>query len=433
MNGQAALRTDPGPSELIRRFLDVRDHTEVLAEPLSEADCQIQSMPDASPTKWHLAHTTWFWETFLLKAYADGYVGHDPQFGFLFNSYYEAVGPRHARPNRGMITRPSLAEVKDYRRAVTDASAELLERLGEDPVIAALVSLGMAHEEQHQELILTDLAHAFRQNPTFPAAYPLARSGEDETRVAAAAGWTAVPQGLYEVGHQGSGFAFDNEGPRHKVWLNAFELANGLVTNGDVQDFIEAGGYQTPSLWLSAGIDWVRRESREAPEHWMKSDDGWTQVTLAGEIPVDPDTPAFHLSYYEADAIARFMGARLPTEHEWEVAASQADAVSVEAERVGGHCAGVAPVTTRVAGSGGLKGLFGQVWQWTSSAYAAYPGFRPAEGAIGEYNGKFMSSQYVLRGGSCATAPGHSRITYRNFFNPPDTWQFTGLRLARDN
>jgi ergothioneine biosynthesis protein EgtB len=373
------------------RYLEIRAGSEALVAPLSDADATVQSMDDASPAKWHLAHTTWFFETFVLRDHLPGYRLFDAAFPFLFNSYYEAEGPRHARPQRGLLSRPSLHEVLEWRAHVDAAMAPLLDRAD----LAALIALGIAHEEQHQELLLTDIKHAFFSNPLGPS------YGRDETRqrvVATPVGWLSHPGGMIDIGRHGPGFAFDNEGPRHRVWLEPFALADRLVTNGEWQAFIADGGYRTPALWLSDGWAWVQRETVIAPLYWR----GDEHFTLAGWCPRDPGAPVSHISYFEADAYAAWACSRLPSEFEWEaLAASDAS-------------------------------LLGDRWQWTRSAYLPYPRFRPAEGAVGEYNGKFMSGQFVLKGASCATAPGHSRASYRNFFYPHQRWQFTGLRLARD-
>lgn len=402
--------------DLAARFRAARALTEALAAPLSEADATIQSMDDASPAKWHLAHVTWFWETFLLRDQAAGYRLFDEQWPFLFNSYYVAEGERHARARRGMISRPSLSEVLDYRAHVTAAMEPLLDR--ED--LRDLIELGIAHEQQHQELLLTDIKHALAQNPLGPAylnrpPQPLARSG------GGASAWHTHPGGIAMVGHEGAGenggFAFDNEGPRHRVLLESFALASTLVTNAEWQAFIDDGGYRTASLWLSDGWAWVQANGIAAPDYWRDDE----HFTLQGWQPREPDAPVTHISFYEADAFATWAGARLPTEFEWEAIAQSHDPAGGNQLDQAGP---VAPI--------GSASLFGDCWQFTRSAYLPYPRYQPPAGAVGEYNGKFMSGQVVLKGASCATPRGHSRASYRNFFYPHQRWQFTGLRLAKD-
>ncbi|MBT0667322.1 ergothioneine biosynthesis protein EgtB [Novosphingobium profundi] len=410
--------------EFIRAlFVRVRTFTEELARPLTDADATIQSMADASPAKWHLAHTTWFFETFILRAHAPGYRLHQPSWPYLFNSYYEAEGNRLARPARGMLSRPTLAEILDYRQAVNAALLEALPTFS--PQVLMLVQLGCHHEQQHQELLLTDILHAFSCNPLEPAlwSHDEPQTPDDPGEETPPIDWISSPGGLVDIGHAPSGaskFAFDCEGPRHKTYLEPFRVADRLVTNGEWLEFIADGGYRDPRLWLSDGWTWVQREAIEAPLYWRQSDNGqWTRFTLAGRRPVEPSQPVTHISLYEADAFASWAGARLPTEAEWEISAAP-----FSPER--GQAA-TGPFTAKDA-----RGFFGRVWQWTGSAYRPYPGFRIADGAIGEYNGKFMSGQFVLRGASHATPCGHSRATYRNFFYPHHRWQFTGLRLARD-
>jgi ergothioneine biosynthesis protein EgtB len=393
------------------RFRATRALSEALAAPLSDADATMQSMDDASPAKWHLAHTTWFWETFLLRDHLPGYRLWREDWPFLFNSYYDAEGDRLARPRRGLLSRPTLNEVSEWRGQVDEAIAPLLGR--ED--LASLIELGIAHEQQHQELLLTDIKHALFQNPLGPPMWQL----EDvlANGVSEMSGWHEHPGGIALIGHAGDGFAFDNECPRHRVLLEPFALASRLVTNGEWQAFIDDGGYRTPSLWLSDGWAWVQAEAIEAPLYWR----GDEQFTHSGWQQRNPNAPATHISYFEADAFACWAGARLPTEFEWEVVAQGFD------PGAGNQLDGTAPPLPR-----GHSELFGDCWQFTRSAYLPYPRFRPAAGAVGEYNGKFMSGQVVLRGASCATPRGHSRASYRNFFYPHQRWQFTGLRLARD-
>jgi dimethylhistidine N-methyltransferase len=389
----------------IERYRRVRRRTEVLAAPLSPEDQSAQSMPDASPTKWHRAHTTWFFETFLLTPFLPGYAVHDPDYNYLFNSYYEAVGPRQPRPQRGLLTRPSAQAIGLYRAHV-DAAMERLLAGPLTPEISERLELGLAHEEQHQELILMDILHLFAQSPLSPAyqaGAPAHRGDHGPQRFHRFAG------GLVEIGAEETGFAFDNERPRHRVYVAPFRLADRLVTNGEWIAFIEAGGYQRVDLWLSEGWAKAREEDWNAPAYWRREADGtWTTMTLRGRLSVDPSAPVLHVSYYEAAAYAAWAGRRLPTEAEWEAAAT-------------------------ASGDTSLRQLFGAAWQWTSSAYAAYPGFKPGAGALGEYNGKFMVNQMVLRGGCEATPPGHSRATYRNFFHPDRRWMFAGVRLADDD
>jgi len=386
-------------SGLAEHYRAVRGHMEQLAAALSPEDQCVQSMPDASPAKWHRAHTTWFFEEFVLRPNLPDYVPFDPAFRFLFNSYYEAVGERHPRPARGLITRPGAEEVGAYRRHVDDAMARLLTEREQD--VAGLVTLGLQHEQQHQELLVTDMMHAFAQSPLTPAVLP----GWREPVVASGpARFVELPGGIVAVGHDGTGFAFDNETPCHEALLRPYRLADRLVRNADWLAFIEDGGYRTTALWMSEGWSAVQSEGWQAPFYWRAGEAGWRQVGPGGLAPLELAAPVRHVSWYEADAYARWAGARLPTEFELEAAA--------------GHDA--------------IHELQGHAWQWTGSAYLPYPGFRPAEGAIGEYNGKFMINQMVLRGGSLATPPGHARPTYRNFFPAGTRWQFTGLRLAQD-
>ena len=413
---------DPAPraTALAARFAGVRALTEALAAPLSDADATVQSMPDASPAKWHLAHTTWFFETFVLRDHVPGYALHDDRFPFLFNSYYEAEGQRHARDRRGMITRPALDEVLDYRRAVT---AALLDALPALPAKAVeLIALGCHHEEQHQELLVTDILHLMAQNPLEPAVWPAAR--KMPVPMPGPISWLKRGEAIVEVGHDGAGFGFDCEGPRHRALLPAHALADRTVTNGEWAAFIADGGYQSTRLWLADGLLWTKIEKIEAPLYWEQHDGVWTRFGLDGRRAIDPAAPVTHVSFYEADAYAAWAGARLPTEFEWEAAAAEHDAMSGNFLDVAG------PVEPRPSAGG--PAFFGDVWEWTGSAYRPYPGFVAAEGAVGEYNGKFMSGQCVLRGGSCATPRGHARASYRNFFYPHQRWQFTGVRLAKD-
>ncbi len=406
---------------LSSRCAQVRRQTQALAEPLSDADATAQSMPDASPAKWHLAHTTWFFEVLVLERFAPGYRSFDPAWHRLFNSYYETLGERHPRPQRGLLTRPGLDEIRAYRRHVDTALLRLLDGPLDDTA-RALIELGCHHEQQHQELLLTDLLHLFAQNPLHPVYRPAA---PQPAGAPTPLDYQAFEGGLCELGHAGRGFAFDCEGPRHRVFLQPFRLATRPVCNQVWLDFIRDGGYRQPLLWLSAGWDAVRQQGWSRPEYWQPGDGAPQAMTLAGLQALDPAAPVCHISYYEADAFARWAGARLPTEFEWEFAAREQDPGT-------GHFSDSGLLQPRAASGAGLRQLFGDVWEWTRSAFSAYPGFRPAAGAAGEYNGKFMSGAYVLRGGSCASPAGHLRASYRNFFHPQARWQFAGLRLAQD-
>jgi ergothioneine biosynthesis protein EgtB len=407
------------------RFAAVRAASRSLAALLSPEDQTIQSMADASPTKWHLSHTTWFFETFLLSPHLPGYRVFDEAFGYLFNSYYETVGPRHPRPARGMLSRPGVAEIAAYRAHVDAAMAALIDDA--PPAgwrqLAALIDLGLNHEQQHQELILMDIKHALSLNPLLPA---YLTPGPSERRTAPPLSWIELAGGLHEIGHDGAGFAFDNEGPRHRVWLEPFRLASRLVTNGEYLAFIADAGYRRAELWLSEGWATVCQESWHAPLYWSGAGDDWSIFTLAGARRLDPAEPVSHVSHYEADAFARWAGKRLPGEAEWEVAASGV--------ALSGNLADRGIYHPQPAPEGpGLQQMIGDLWEWTSSPYIGYPRYRAPEGAIGEYNGKFMSNQMVLRGGAAATPADHIRITYRNFFPPGARWAFGGIRLADDS
>ena len=405
------------------RYAAVRAATSALAAPLSAEDCALQSMADASPVKWHLAHTTWFFETFLLERYEDKHRPFHPQFRRLFNSYYHAIGERHPRPERGLLSRPSLPEVIAYRADVDARMAALLLRASGDTVLSGLIELGLQHEQQHQELILTDVKHLLSRNPLEPVYRSLpqpAPAAEGRPR------WLACAGGLVDVGHAGHGFAFDNECPRHRVFIAPYELASHPVSHADFAAFVADGGYCRPELWLSLGWDTVAAQRWTAPLYWERRDGAWTTFTLHGRVPIDPAAPVTHVSFFEADAYARWAGARLPTEFEWEAAAAGTPVEGNFADDGVLH-----PRAPSGPAAQGLAQLYGDCWEWTGSAYLPYPGFAPAPGAVGEYNGKFMCNQFVLRGGSCATPGGHVRATYRNFFPPEARWQFSGLRLAR--
>jgi ergothioneine biosynthesis protein EgtB len=419
---------DAGSSDaatLDARYAAIRATTMALAAPLSAEDCALQSMPDASPVKWHLAHTSWFFETFVLERFVAGYRPFHPQFRTLYNSYYHGVGARHPRPERGLLSRPSLADVLAYREHVDARMAPLVARAGIEVDLAALIELGLQHEQQHQELILTDVLHLLSCNPLQPA-YQVAKA--HAPTAAPAPAWLPYAGGLVDIGHDGAGFAFDNETPRHRVFVLPFALASHPVTAGDFAAFVADGGYRRPELWVSLGWDTVVARGWIAPCHWETKDGATTTFTLAGRVALDPRAPMTQVSWFEADAYARWAGARLPTEFEWETAAA---GVPIDGNFQDDGV--LQPVPPRVAPPFGVPAqLFGDVWEWTASAYAPYPRFRPAPGAVGEYNGKFMCNQYVLRGGSCATPRSHVRATYRNFFPPEARWQFSGLRLARD-
>ncbi|PKP87908.1 MAG: ergothioneine biosynthesis protein EgtB [Alphaproteobacteria bacterium HGW-Alphaproteobacteria-17] len=404
---------------LAQRFVATRRLSLDLVATLSDADASAQSMPDASPAKWHLAHTTWFFETFVLRDHVPGYRLFDDRYAYLFNSYYEAEGPRHARSQRGLLTRPSLDDIRIWRTHVDIAVQTALPDL--PPAALTLVELGIQHEQQHQELLLTDIKHLFAQNPLGPAVW----ENEIASEVAqfSAMKWIEGNAGIAAVGHGGDGFAFDCEGPRHDTLLAPHALASRPVSNGEWQQFVADGGYHAPSLWLSDGWTWVQAEGIDAPACW----DGDRQFTLSGWQAIDPAAPVTHISFFEADAFASWAGARLPTEFEWEAAAATLDPAA------GQQLDSAGPVQPAAAADDAdLQQMFGSVWEWTGSAYRPYPGFRAAPGAVGEYNGKFMSGQFVLRGGSCATPRGHLRASYRNFFYPHQRWQFTGVRLAKD-
>ena len=414
---------------LAARLLETRKLSRELADPLSAEDMTVQAMDDASPTKWHLAHVTWFFETFILAKHLPGYRVFDDTFNYCFNSYYESQGPRQPRPRRGVLTRPSSERVLAYRAHVDEALSGLFRQDGADQAeIARLVEVGINHEQQHQELLLTDILALFAANPLRPAYRPRRpRAAPTGTQQNGALAWIDFPGGIHQVGHDGRGYAWDNETPRHDVLIHPFRLADRLVTNGEWLDFMADGGYRTSALWLSDGWGTVNREGWQAPLYWEERDRAWLAMSLEGLHPVERAAPVAHVSYYEADAFARWAGKRLPTEFEWEVAAQS---LPVEGNNLGSRAFRPLPVDTSSAGK--PRQMFGDVWEWTQSAYLPYPGYRPLAGALGEYNGKFMVSQQVLRGGSCATPAGHTRTTYRNFFYPHQRWQFMGLRLATE-
>lgn len=410
---------------LADQYYAVRRASESLCAGLAPEDCVVQSMPDVSPTKWHLAHTSWFFETFVLQNFLRDYQPHHPAYAFLFNSYYVHAGERHCRAQRGYISRPTLTEVMQYRVHVDAAMARLLEQPAarEFPALQAVVELGINHEQQHQELILTDIKHVFSVNPLRPALQPIV--GVPKTASESPLRWLSFPETVDWIGWAGDGFAYDNEGPRHKQVIHAFALASRLVTNREYLEFMADRGYQRPELWLSDG--WAAASTKQwtEPFYWERHADEWMAYTLSGMRPIDPAEPICHLSFYEADAFARWAGARLPTEAEWEIAARTVPIHGNFAESKRFH-------PTVAADGNALQQMFGDVWEWTRSPYSPYPGYAPMAGALGEYNGKFMCNQFVLRGGSCATPQNHIRATYRNFFPPEATWQFSGLRMARD-
>jgi ergothioneine biosynthesis protein EgtB len=436
---------------LAQRYAQVRRQSLALAEGLGEGDCQAQSMPEASPVKWHLAHVTWFFETFVLERFEPGFKPHDPAFRVLFNSYYQGVGDQHPRPQRGLITRPDLAAVRAYRAAVDERVQKLL-RFAVAPEASQLIELGLQHEQQHQELLLTDLLHLFSLNPLEPAYRPApAPEPVPPSLPSTQAPWVGFEGGLAEIGHAGAGFAFDNESPRHRQWLAPFALASRLVTQGEWLGFMADGGYRDPRWWLAAGWDWLRAQAVSAPLYWRRTEGAgadsfdaraWRRFSLRGSLALDLAAPVAHLSLYEADAYARWSSAqqrlplRLPTEAEWEHAAGARGSIGPEAGNfVESQALLALPAAQGSAGDSATlqpMQLFGDLWEWTASAYLPYPGFRAWEGAVGEYNGKFMLDQTVLRGGSCATPRSHIRASYRNFFPAAARWQFSGLRLARD-
>ncbi len=417
--GGGALPPTNHQSSLLTDYQQVRQLSERICQPLATEDYVIQSMPDVSPPKWHLAHTTWFFETFILIPHLAGYKVFHPQFGYLFNSYYEAIGDRHPRAHRGLISRPTVTEVYDYRAYVDRSMATLLTTATVNSDLAALIILGLHHEQQHQELLVTDIKHILALNPLHPI-YRQDLSSQPHTAISQCQ-WLEYPGGLYYIGHEGDEFAFDNESPRHQTYLQDYKLADRLVTNGEYLEFIQAGGYQKSQHWLSAGWATIQTQGWQAPLYWEQIDGDWWMMTLGGLQRVAEAEPVCHVSFYEADAYASWLGNRLPTEAEWEVAAVGAAISGNFLDRDTLH------PTPR---TGTEYQFFGDVWEWTQSAYLPYPGFKTAAGAIGEYNGKFMCNQMVLRGGSCATSASHIRPTYRNFFPPDTRWQFSGIRLA---
>ena len=412
---------------LLDQYRAVRAFSEKICAPLQPEDYVIQSMPDASPAKWHLAHTSWFFETFLLKPYLPGYHSPHPQYDFLFNSYYNTIGERHCRPKRGLISRPTVEDTYAYRAYVDTHMAALLSGADTDlATLEPLLTLGLHHEQQHQELMVTDLKHLFFDNPLCPVYQP---RRDLSTGTPPAIKWIAFGEGVREIGWNSSSFAFDNETPRHKEYLPAFALGSRLITNGEYLQFMEDGGYTRPELWLSEGWNEVNAQGWQSPLCWWNRKGDWQEFTLAGMAPLSLDTPVCHVSLFEADAYARWAGARLATEAEWEIASETVPLCGNFADSGRFHPAALSSQDTE---PGQLQQMFGDVWEWTRSQYTPYPGYAPLPGALGEYNGKFMCNQFVLRGGSCATSHSHMRPTYRNFFPPDARWQFTGIRLAKD-
>lgn len=431
--GQGAVRPATLTSRnrrqaLIEKFRQVRDFSTHLCRNLEPEDCVVQSMPDVSPTKWHLAHTSWFFETFVVKVWMQRYRSEVPQYAYLFNSYYNAAGDMHRRDLRGLISRPTVAETYQFRASIDQCVTGVIEEATDAllPEIERVVTLGLHHEQQHQELLITDIKHVFSQNPLYPVFQT--RETKAETGRVAPQHFAEFDEATVLVGHGGGGFSYDNEGPRHRALVPPFALSNRLITNGEYLAFMEAGGYTRPEFWLSLGWSTVNEQRWQAPLYWVQRDGVWWNFTLSGFRPVDESEPVTHVSYFEADAYANWDGARLPTEFEWEHAAGE---VPIDGNFVDTQRFHPAPAGSR-NDDAGLMQMFGDAWEWTRSAYLPYPGYRAGPGALGEYNGKFMCNQMVLRGGSCATSRDHIRPTYRNFFQPEKRWQFTGIRLARD-
>jgi len=416
--------SDAKVSSLVSRFQRTRDFSRQLCEPLEIEDFVAQSMPDASPIRWHLAHTTWFFETFILKPLVPGYEPLEPAYEYLFNSYYNTVGEQFPRPKRGLVTRPTVAEVFAYRRHVDQHIAGLFEEVDADKwgEVIGLIELGLNHEQQHQELMVTDLLHLFWQNPMLPRYLPDSLGPAKES---SSLSWTTFFGGILEIGTTAEGFSYDNEGPRHEALLQPFQIADRLVTNEEYQAFIDDGGYRRAEFWLSQGWAWVQQNQVGQPLYWQTDSEGKTEFTAHGAAPLEDSRPVTHISFFEADAYARWADARLPLEAEWEVVASELPIVGNFAENMTLH-------PESPTSCDGLTQFFGDCWEWTASPYRPYPGYQPPVGAIGEYNGKFMCNQFVLRGGSCATSQSHIRSTYRNFFPPEAQWQFSGIRLAKD-
>lgn len=423
-------RNESNDLSLAKSYMEVRNFTELLCKTLVTEDYVIQSMPDVSPTKWHLAHTSWFFETFILSKVNPNYESPHPQYSYLFNSYYVQTGERHARPERGLLSRPTVKEVYRYRHYVDESMVEFLER-AEDAQMekaASVIEIGLNHEQQHQELMVTDIKHVFSVNPLRPAYLNNINHNKSKPRSILETYWVPFSEGVYSIGHDGNGFAYDNECPSHREFVESFQIASHLVTNGEYMEFMKDGAYERPEIWLSDGWYTVEANRWKAPLYWEKKNGSWLVFTLSGMREVDPNEPVCHVSYYEADAYARWAGARLPTEAEWEIAASKLPVEGNFVDNDNFHPV----VLSNESSNGAPLQMFGDVWEWTRSPYVHYPGFKTLDGALGEYNGKFMSGQMVLRGGSCATSRSHIRKTYRNFFPPSARWQFMGIRLAKD-
>ena len=426
-SANAAVKVPDG-TDLISRYRKVRALTEKLCEPLEPEDYVVQTMMDVSPTKWHLAHVTWFYETFILRKFDPDYRLLNDQYPYLFNSYYTQAGERHCRDQRGYLSRPTVREVYEYREYVDRNMIRMLERMSDSELkeVFPVFEVGLNHEQQHQELLLTDVKHVLSVNPLRPI-YRERENVAPNVSGSVPMRWHAIEEGVYEVGHAGSSFSYDNEEPRHRVYLQPCEIAGRLVTNAEYLEFMEDGGYQRPELWLSAGWAWIEANGWTEPFYWEKGDTPREVFTLAGRQLLNPDEPVCHVRYFEADAYARWAGYRLPTEQKWEVVAAE---VPIEGNFV--QDGELHPMPAKGGVDHHPEQMYGDVWEWTRSQYSPYPGFKPLEGALGEYNGKFMCNQFVLRGGSCATSADHIRPTYRNFFAPESCWQFTGIRLARD-
>lgn len=418
------IKNQQSAEDILADFLDTRKLSLSIAEPLSEADCQLQSMPDASPIKWHLAHTSWFFETFILKKFVHGYTDFSPHFDTLFNSYYNAIGAQYSRPQRGLLSRPSLSEIVSYRKHV-EANIEVFLQSETCPVaVLNLMEIGIQHEKQHQELMLTDIQHALFQNPMMPAYSEKLASEQADQTDCGPINWIDFEGGLVNIGADEDSYAFDNERPRHQYFLKPYRLASRTVINAEYLEFLESGAYQQPEHWLADGWAWLQENKIQAPLYWLKREEGWSSFGLAGLKPLNPNQSVCHLNYYEANAYANWAGKRLPTEFEWENAVQKSSDAP--------NYLNLSILQPQAVNGSGLSQMFGNIWEWTSSGYQAYPGFKPFAGDAGEYNGKFMSGQFVLKGGSCVSPENHIRASYRNFFYPHQSWQYSGIRLAED-